>query len=273
MNDAVTNMIFDIGMHSGEDTGYYLQSGYNVVAVEAEPTLCELVAKKYDAEVERGQLTILNVGINETYGEFEFYLSSLHSEWNSFDIENASKGGGTATKVTVPCVPYRHLVEQFGIPYYVKIDIEGNDWLCLKEMKPGELSQFVSIEMAHSRADTDINRLYELGYRNFKIIRQNDFCDISAANVGSQIMMRRALNALGGMGVKINGKRYRRRRKARHSSHWRFPEGSSGPFGKELSGAWMCKSETLDVWDQLRKVDLALDAKGLGEWFDIHVSL
>jgi hypothetical protein len=36
----VPNLVLDVGMHNGDDTAYYLASGYDVVAVEANPTLC-----------------------------------------------------------------------------------------------------------------------------------------------------------------------------------------------------------------------------------------
>ena len=33
------NLIFDIGMHIGQDTEFYLKKGFCVVAVEANPKL------------------------------------------------------------------------------------------------------------------------------------------------------------------------------------------------------------------------------------------
>ncbi len=33
------NLIFDIGMHKGEDSEYYLKKGFDVVAFEAHPGL------------------------------------------------------------------------------------------------------------------------------------------------------------------------------------------------------------------------------------------
>jgi hypothetical protein len=35
------NLIFDIGMHVGEDTRYYLNTGFDVIAIEANPFLVE----------------------------------------------------------------------------------------------------------------------------------------------------------------------------------------------------------------------------------------
>jgi len=36
----MSDLVFDIGMHNGDDTAYYLARGYRVVAVEANPSMC-----------------------------------------------------------------------------------------------------------------------------------------------------------------------------------------------------------------------------------------
>ena len=56
-------VIFDIGMHTGQDTSHYLESGYMVVAVEANPLLVEEAQLKFAKEIAAGNLIILNVGI------------------------------------------------------------------------------------------------------------------------------------------------------------------------------------------------------------------
>jgi spermidine synthase len=37
----IPNLIYDIGMHDGSDSEFYLRKGYRVVAVEANPKLVE----------------------------------------------------------------------------------------------------------------------------------------------------------------------------------------------------------------------------------------
>jgi hypothetical protein len=37
------DLIYDIGMHQGEDTEFYLQKGFNVIAFEADPDWYVLV--------------------------------------------------------------------------------------------------------------------------------------------------------------------------------------------------------------------------------------
>ena len=39
MSDLISNLIYDVGLHRGEDTDFYLKMGFGVVAVEANPEL------------------------------------------------------------------------------------------------------------------------------------------------------------------------------------------------------------------------------------------
>ena len=41
MTERAQRLIFDIGMHHGQDTAYYLSLGNRVVAVDADPTLID----------------------------------------------------------------------------------------------------------------------------------------------------------------------------------------------------------------------------------------
>ncbi|MBL7745080.1 MAG: hypothetical protein JNN00_16520 [Chitinophagaceae bacterium] len=62
------NLIFDIGLHTGEDTTCYLKNGYNVLAVEANPVLADYCKKKFIDAITNGQLVILNAGIADVSG-------------------------------------------------------------------------------------------------------------------------------------------------------------------------------------------------------------
>ena len=36
------DLIYDVGMHKGEDTEFYLRKGFRVIAIEADPDLVSL---------------------------------------------------------------------------------------------------------------------------------------------------------------------------------------------------------------------------------------
>ena len=37
----VPDLIYDVGMHNGSDTAYYLHKGFRVLAIEANPVLAK----------------------------------------------------------------------------------------------------------------------------------------------------------------------------------------------------------------------------------------
>jgi FkbM family methyltransferase len=124
-----------IGMHNGDDKAYYLRRKFNVIAIEANPTLVAAAAKRFDAEIKTGQLKILNIGIAAEEGEFPFWVSEKVSQWSSFDRGLASRDGSPHHEVRVTCKRLRTVLNEFGVPYYLKI-IQGNDTLCITTSRP-----------------------------------------------------------------------------------------------------------------------------------------
>jgi len=265
------DLVFDIGMHNGDDTAYYLARGYRVVAVEASPVMCAAAQERFAREINSSQLSVRNIGIAESRGEMDFWVSS-HTEWSSFHAENATKGGAQAASIEVKTIPFEQLIEEEGTPFFVKIDIEMNDSLCLRSLATTKSRPaFLSIESSVN-ADADIKLLENLGYSYFKCVRQNDLREITPRNVVYQEELRRGLVALETR-PRLIGRVLRRLHYRRRSLNgWSFNHGSSGPLGVELPGRWLSSEEMLSVWHQLIAYDLRLDSGGLGEWFDIHAA-
>src|ERR1700691_895865 len=108
----MADMIVDVGMHTGEDTAYYLARGYDVLAIDANPEFCAEAIKRFSAEGAAGRLTMRNVGIAAQPGELTFWVSN-RSEWSSFHRENATKHGASATSIVVPTVRFADLLSEF----------------------------------------------------------------------------------------------------------------------------------------------------------------
>jgi Methyltransferase FkbM domain len=75
--------------------------------------------------------------------------------------------------IPVDCISIMDIVDEFGVPDYMKIDIEGNDRICIAGLTKAAAPPYISIEMDHTPGDEDIQRLADLGYRGFKVICQN----------------------------------------------------------------------------------------------------
>jgi FkbM family methyltransferase len=263
---VIRDLIYDVGMGNGDDSAYYLSKGFRVVAIEANPSLAERARERFAPQIATGRMVILNVGVREDEGEAEFWICDDQSDWSSFNRALAARAGSPHHAVTVRCRDFGTVLEEYGIPFYCKIDIEGADRLCLRRLlATGARPEFLSIEMCHERGDEDLGTLHELGYNGFKIIDQLRRCTPSER-------LYRVLSHFG-LGGRVffelinRGVRGRRR-----DGSWRFPVGSSGPFGEATPGRWLQYDDALRVWRYLHEEGEGAGRGIWAEWFDIHAT-
>ena len=57
------NLIYDVGLHKGEDTDFYLKKGYNAVAFGADPDLIAHCRRRFQAEILQGRLRVVEGAI------------------------------------------------------------------------------------------------------------------------------------------------------------------------------------------------------------------
>lgn len=233
-------LIFDVGMHEAQDTDFYLKKGFRVVAVEANPLLVEKAAEHYEKEIAEGRLTILNKGIAKKPGTFTFYLNETHSEWSSF-VKEIGAREGAYHEIQVECMPLGELLDKYGCPYYLKIDIEGHDFIALKALEGRtEKPNYVSVE---NGSQDILDFFHAQGYTEFKFINQGKVTEQECPQPARE-----------GQYVEYT-----------------FPYGSSGLFGEETPGEWVdyptiCK-QVNDYWSIPNR-----DALVHG-WFDVHAKL
>src|SRR5262245_54069615 len=176
----LSDTIYDVGLHAGGDTRFYLSQGYRVVAVDAEEAFITKARVELSEEVQSGKLILVHAAVAEKDdGHATFYVSEL-SDWSSLDSCVAERHTA-ATAVSVPCRTLASLFQQFGTPVYCKIDIEGADALALESLRGvAELPKFISCEAECSgkirwsdeRSLHTLDVLRELGYGRFKLVDQ-----------------------------------------------------------------------------------------------------
>ena len=249
-------LIYDVGMNNGDDAAYYLRRGYRVVAVEAHPVLAREGERRFASEIKAGRLIIENVAIAEgDAGEIEFWLNEEHAEWSSFHRDVAARAGHRVSAIKVPSTSIVKLFEKHGVPHYLKIDIEGNDELCLIGLTEQRRPEYLSLE---SFTRSTFDRLRELGYSRFKFIDQASFCPIVSPALPEDPQFAaywRTEKRLAG--PSLVKKLIRRtigvpmRRAAspqRCLDSWTFPAGSSGPFGEDTAGPWLNYDDAIRVF-------------------------
>jgi FkbM family methyltransferase len=216
--------IFDVGAHRGEDTAFYLRKGFRVVAVEADPALVSDLESRFADQISSGELTIVAAAIAPAQGQMTFYRNSRLSVWGTTRKDWAdrnAKFGAPSVALQVPCVSFREIVANHGVPYYLKVDIEGVDSLCLEGLSSFEQRpSFISIESEKTSWEallSEFSLLEALGYDRFKVVDQ--------ARVERQVPPA----------------------PPREGSYveWRFPFGASGLFGEEAPGPWLTRDEAI----------------------------
>src|SRR5918993_1503918 len=121
------DLIYDIGMHNGDDTAFYLAKAFKVVAVEANPALVEGCRARFVEQIACGQLVILQKAISDQPGHVTLYVNPRHTYWSSIYQDIAARDGGAVHEVHAQTITMADLFNEYGVPYYLKIDIEKAD--------------------------------------------------------------------------------------------------------------------------------------------------
>ncbi|MBB4235102.1 FkbM family methyltransferase [Rhizobium esperanzae] len=255
------DLIYDVGVNDGSDSSYYLGKGFRVVGIEAHPGLAQTLQQRFSSEIAAGRYTLLNLGVADQDGTMPFWVCDDVSEWSSFNRDIASRDGSRHHEVHVSTRPFIHILAEHGVPYYCKIDIEGNDRFCLDGISPNDAPAFVSIEMSHRNGSRDLAQLEALGYRRFKILNQLNFTPALPwlVSLSRPARVKRRLDRF-----------YSSRFGKREDEGWVFPPGSSGPFADGTPGRWQSLAQAIATWGKLKKI--SDKAGSLNVWFDIHAT-
>jgi hypothetical protein len=72
VNNTDRSLIYDVGLHLGEDAEFYLKKGFRVLGIEAVADHCAQARERLRQYLDSGQLTILNVAITDRSGPTRF---------------------------------------------------------------------------------------------------------------------------------------------------------------------------------------------------------
>jgi len=262
------DLIYDVGVCHGDDSAYYLHKGYRVVGIEPHPGLVERLRERFEGEISEGRYILVESAIAEHAGEAQFWICDDVPGWSSFDPEIAGYDGSRCHQVSVSTTRFEHVLEQFGVPVFCKIDIEGSDAFCLEALSVDTRPQFLSVEIpvigtgvVRGKGGEDyIRRLEKLGYSRFKII--------------SQVTFRQPGKILAW--IKAQLPRYASWRitrlqrlimMRRSDGDWTFSDEASGPFGEETGGKWLNSADAIALARLLESND------DFSDWFDIHATV
>jgi len=234
--EKFSDLIYDVGMHKGEDSEFYLNKGFRVVAFEADPEHVAFVKNRLSSFIDAGRLVIVEGAIVDDcilesgQKKISFFKSeasicgTVHQKW----VDRNNIGGIGAYEIEVDILDFSSCLKKYGIPYYLKVDIEGNDLACLSSLRDfSQRPDYLSIEAEQSSFEKlveEISLFESLGYHAFKVVQQ------------SQRFM------------KITPPFPPREGEYFPTS---FSKDSSGLFGRELPGTWLNREQTLQKYRRI----------------------
>lgn len=169
-------LCFDIGCHIGDWLLKNTNSYDKIIAVEA----CENTFKKLIKNVDKNKnIVTLNYAVCDSKEEhIKFYecesdvLSTINVNWLTGGI---SRFNVNYKETMCKTISIDKLIEIYGVPDLIKIDVESAEYKCIKSMT--KKTNLLCFEWASEFLDTIINclnYLYKLGYKNFYIQMNND---------------------------------------------------------------------------------------------------
>lgn len=138
------DLCFDIGANTGNRIGPLLHAGAKVVAVEPQEECCKFLNFKFGQQIE-----IVKKGVGESNGIKDFYvsnsskLSSFSTNWIKSVKNERFKNYSWDKTIKVEMTTLDSLIEEYDLPKFIKIDVEGFEPEVLKGLtKPVELICF-----------------------------------------------------------------------------------------------------------------------------------
>jgi FkbM family methyltransferase len=166
-------LLLDIGANRGDVVEVALKKGFDqIIAVEAAPKVFKELIKKY---IYNDKVIPLNFAVSDTNdNQIEFYecvedgLSTIEKSWLTdpsmpyFNKEFRTIGVNTIT--------IDRIVEQYGTPDLIKIDVEGAETQVFNGMTKyhGELCFEWTLETLDKHIE-QLNYLKTLGYKQFAL--------------------------------------------------------------------------------------------------------
>jgi len=257
-----------VGLYSGDDTHFYLTQGFRVLAIDASPRAIMDAKVRFGTEFNAGALTLLHAAISPSDGPCPLWICDDFEMWNSCDRAIAARNGLAHHSIEVPGKRFREVLEEYGVPHYLKVDIEGSDHLCLGDLLNNEPPRFISVEAECCGSEVPLSEreylrnlclLHEAGYQRFKLIDQETLAAVSSGETYTPDWWRKRAGVRGLL---------------EQTFDCAFPVGSTGPWGEAASGEWMEFARALETYCAWRAAFFALKGRAtFSFWYDWHASL
>lgn len=172
----MNSLLFDIGANRGLYTDANREKYQRAILVEANPSLCTFLEEKYrgNSSIQIANTIISNKPSETFYISNADTISTVDREW----IEH-SRFAGTYQWQPVENIPtcsIDTLVTRYGVPSFIKIDVEGYEYNVLLSMT--KLYCPLCFEWAEEKKEElllSIKYLHMLGYTKFTVQQEDKY--------------------------------------------------------------------------------------------------
>jgi FkbM family methyltransferase len=190
------DLVFDIGAHVGDRVASFRRLGARVVAVEPQPAMVKVLKLLYGRDAD---VTIEAMAVGRSIGTIGLMINADNPtvSTTSREFVNAARGAPGweaqhwSRSIQVPVTTLDSLIDKYGTPDFIKIDVEGFEEEALQGL--AHAVKALSFEFTTIQRDVAfacIERCIALGYARFNAALGESQTFVNADWVGGKEIAR-----------------------------------------------------------------------------------